>query len=223
MQNGTILVVEDSAQDLELLMHVLDNHGLDVDVCTHGLEAQARLLNTRYSAVLLNLKLPDMDGITLLHWVRARWPDTLICVVTGHEDPVVRQSVAHAGAVFFFAKPYTERDNVILLNMLRVRAEAFRKGRRLAAYFKNPLAWAYGLVAAVIGGGATAATTGGGLAIGHAIWPSVQVMTIEQMCAVFMTSAVFNGFLYLKQSPLPKMVDEETQTISIHKKGKPKK
>ena len=69
--------------------------------------------------------------------------------------------------------------------------------------FKNPMTWFYGLVSGSIGGGATAAVSSLGLAIGQAVGIDVHGLDYKQIGAVFISGAVMSAILYLKQSPLP--------------------
>jgi hypothetical protein len=70
--------------------------------------------------------------------------------------------------------------------------------------------WLYSLGKAVIGGMAAAGAAWCGTAIGHAISPQdVPVMNWSSLGFVILTSSITNLFFFLKQSPLPKDLDEK--------------
>jgi hypothetical protein len=65
-------------------------------------------------------------------------------------------------------------------------------------------AWAKGLFAGCIGGGANAVVASLGLAGAEAMGAGVQALNFKQMMGVFIAGSVISLMLYLKQSPLPK-------------------
>ena len=86
----------------------------------------------------------------------------------------------------------------------------------MATHLKDPLVWLHGLLAACIGGGATAITSVVGLAVAHSFAPTnVAQLDINQIWAVFAAGAVSSGAAYLKQSPAPAI--EQTDTVTIRK------
>ena len=207
MNPWPILIVEDDLADLEMLTHVLRKENLRFVSTDNGIGAQEIMSQNQFAAVLLNLRLPDVDGISLVKWIALNWPDMLICVVTGHEDPMMREKAMDAGAALFFHKPYSDRNNRALVNLLRMRAEAMATARkRIGTHFKNPLLWFRGLFAAFISGGAGAFTAG----------PVAALLAPDEfnlkaglsrmfwlMGSIFLTQGLLGAFLYLKQAPLP--------------------
>lgn len=83
-----------------------------------------------YCAVLINLALPDMDGVELIRFIRKKSIETLIVVVTGAEDPRKRSQAIEAGASGFFTKPYTSEDHRLLMNQLQARQAAYQRGKK---------------------------------------------------------------------------------------------
>jgi hypothetical protein len=88
------------------------------------------------------------------------------------------------------------------------------------------LGWIYGLLSAVIGGGASSVTAAVAASI---IKPDdfalAGAASIKLMMSCFMINAVISMFLYLKQSPLPKILESSTTTTdsvtTIHEVTKP--
>lgn len=76
---------------------------------------------------------------------------------------------------------------------------------------RNPRAWLHGLLAAFIGGGASALTADQGLQLAVRMGVDVPVLNLKALGIVFVSSGIFNAALYLKQSPLPPISNGTTQ------------
>jgi CheY-like chemotaxis protein len=68
--NSTVLVVEDSSVAREVVMKILQREGYTVVGAANGLEALARLHSATPDLVLLDVMMPEMDGMTLLEELR---------------------------------------------------------------------------------------------------------------------------------------------------------
>lgn len=71
--------------------------------------------------------------------------------------------------------------------------------------------WTYSLLKSVIGGAAASGSAWLGTAVAHAISVSVPIMDWRALGAVLVTSSATNLFFYLKESPLPKDLDNKDQ------------
>ena len=69
-----ILVVEDEPDALEIFKDILTEEGFEVDGAEGGLVALERLVNLKYDLVLLDIVMPDKDGISILEEIK-RYPD----------------------------------------------------------------------------------------------------------------------------------------------------
>ncbi len=153
-----ILVVEDVAEDTELLLHVLKKFPVEVETCTTAPEAKELFLEKQYHAVMVNLALPapEPDGVELIRWMRSKSHEVLIMVVTGAEDPLRRSKAIEAGAQGFFVKPYTSEDNLILFAQLEAiktaRQIGFAKGKK-ARHWRTTYAGAFTATGLALFGG----------------------------------------------------------------------
>ena len=82
--NPTVLIVEDNEKDRAWLIQILSQGGYSIDTATTGSEALAKVDVKTYSAILLDLILPDMIGWDVLHSTRTKGPNqnTPVIVVT---------------------------------------------------------------------------------------------------------------------------------------------
>ena len=79
-----VLVVDDEPIARQNLAHALERDGITADVAADGEEALALLAQTAYPLVLTDLRMPGMDGLSLLREVRQRLPQTEVIVITAH-------------------------------------------------------------------------------------------------------------------------------------------
>jgi DNA-binding response OmpR family regulator len=104
--NGAVLVVEDETDLLATYRRLLGRVGLRVvtaSTCREGLRA---LEAERFAAVIVDVRLPDGDGLDVVRAARAMAPPAPAMVVTGFPSRHLRELALAAGATDFFAKPF---------------------------------------------------------------------------------------------------------------------
>ena len=100
-----ILIVDDEADLRNLLTSVLEDH-YEVAQAANGATLQKAFSQPPPDVVLLDVKLPDADGLELLPQVKKRWPDTEVIVLTGHGTISMAVEAGRGGAYNFLAKPF---------------------------------------------------------------------------------------------------------------------
>ncbi|MCU0260040.1 MAG: response regulator transcription factor [Ilumatobacteraceae bacterium] len=101
-----ILLVEDDERISEPLVRVLRGEGFDVDLVTHGVEALERVDRQRPDLVLLDLTLPDIDGLDVCRKLRNDTPDLPIVMLTARAEEMDVIVGLNAGADDYVAKPF---------------------------------------------------------------------------------------------------------------------
>ena len=81
-----ICLIEDEEAIAEGISEVLSFHDIGVDAVTRGAEAHAAVRRFNPDVVLLDIGLPDVDGIEVGRRLRAVWPNLPIIFITGHGD-----------------------------------------------------------------------------------------------------------------------------------------
>jgi len=103
--NPNVLIVEDSAPQARLYEQYLKNSHLDLSVVTTGAELQTFIKTTPPDLILLDYKLPDMDGLSILNWMKKEKFDCFVIVITAHSSVDVAVDMMRSGADDFLEKP----------------------------------------------------------------------------------------------------------------------
>ena len=100
-----VLVVDDEADFLESIVKRLELRGIDVDGVGDGAAALELLAGKQVDVVVLDIKMPGMDGIEALRQIRTRYPDIEVIVLTGHASQEFRRLGRELGAFDYLIKP----------------------------------------------------------------------------------------------------------------------
>lgn len=117
MLKPVILIVDDERPYVDLLGELLEKYGLEAHTAYDAGDALFRLRAKKPDLILMDLKMPQMDGLSLIDRLRSnrKWQKIPIIVVsakTGRED---QQAALEAGANRFLTKPFSSKDLVTVL------------------------------------------------------------------------------------------------------------
>ena len=114
----TVLVVEDDLETRAFLVELLDITGYHPLAAASGASGLAAVNAQPVHAILLDLRLPDMDGFAVCSYLRANGhPDLPIILVTADRTPGIEHLARAAGVTTVLAKPFTPD---VLLERLRM-------------------------------------------------------------------------------------------------------
>lgn len=123
MANKEILVVDDEIGIRELLSEILFDEGYQVHLAENAMEARALRSQRTPDLVLLDIWMPDTDGISLLkEWVAEGLLDMPVIMMSGHGTIETAVEATRIGAVDFLEKP------IALQKLLATVAQAIRQG-----------------------------------------------------------------------------------------------
>lgn len=105
--NDTILVVDDEAKIRESLSGVLTDEGFTVVEAADGRQALSLFQSTRPSVVILDVWMPEVDGIDVLARLRQMEPTTPVIVISGHGNIETAVHATRLGAFDFIEKPFS--------------------------------------------------------------------------------------------------------------------
>ncbi len=102
-----ILVVDDEPIVIRSATRVLGAEGYSVEGAEGGREAILKMEQKHYDLVLTDLKMPEVDGITLIRWIRKSRSDTGVVVITGYPSQETIKEALELGIIDYVPKPFT--------------------------------------------------------------------------------------------------------------------
>jgi two-component system OmpR family response regulator len=121
------LLVDDDSAIRTLLLGYLGQHGVAVEALPDGAALRRRLPEAAVDVLVLDLMLPDDNGLALCQWAKQQRPALPVIMLTAQGDPVSRVLGLEMGADDYLAKPFEPRELVA-----RIRA-TLRRGQAVAA------------------------------------------------------------------------------------------
>lgn len=125
MVSKRVLLVDDEVALTDRLSRLLENRGYEVKAVDNGNDALRALGGAPFDAVVLDLKMPGMDGITTLEEIGQLGLFTQTIFLTGHGTSETAAKAKEMGALDFLTKPFDL--NVLVASI----EEALKKKRRI--------------------------------------------------------------------------------------------
>jgi CheY-like chemotaxis protein/HPt (histidine-containing phosphotransfer) domain-containing protein len=122
-----ILVAEDNAVNQQLALLLLKKIGYRADVATNGFEALHALQRERYDVVLMDVQMPEMDGLEATRHIHERWPKgprPHVIAVTANAMPEEREACLAAGMDDYLSKPIRMEQLTAALSRCRPHISA---------------------------------------------------------------------------------------------------
>ncbi len=135
-----ILIVEDDSLTADSIGRVLTRQGYDAVVVSKGLEAKRVLEESAVHLVILDIRLPDMNGLDLLRATREVEPDIPVIVMTAYTDVKVAVDAMKAGATDYLQKPFELDELKVIVSRalensrLKVHLSTLKRERQQEAH-----------------------------------------------------------------------------------------
>jgi len=101
-----ILVVDDEVNILEILKSFLVGEGYDVSTAAGGMEAMEAIDNYDPHIVLLDIRMPDMDGLQCLRMIKEKKPAIDVIMISGFATTQIARKCLEIGAFDYISKPF---------------------------------------------------------------------------------------------------------------------
>lgn len=101
-----ILIVEDDRNFGRVLKNEMQDAGYDSDLATDGVEAVLRCIDEQYDFILLDIKMPKLDGINALRIIKKIRPDLPAITYSGNAGSGEMAEAVKAGALRCLTKPF---------------------------------------------------------------------------------------------------------------------
>ena len=105
MKNIKVLFVDDEEEFVRLLAERARMRELGSEIALDGSEALAKLGEKLPDVMILDFKLPGIDGLTVLEQVKKKYPDVQVIMLTAHGTPETEKKVRDLGAFDYLEKP----------------------------------------------------------------------------------------------------------------------
>lgn len=120
-----LLVVDDEERILRLLNMYLTREGYEIDEAMNGAEALEKALAQQYDCILLDVMMPEKDGMEVLQELREKKIMTPVILLTAKGEESDRVSGFESGADDYIVKPFSPREVVLRVKAILRRSVAF--------------------------------------------------------------------------------------------------
>jgi two-component system nitrogen regulation response regulator NtrX len=132
----TVLIVDDEPSIIQSLRGILADEGFEVMTADGGLKALDMIKETIPDIILLDIWMPDIDGLETLKRIRELYPGVQVIMISGHGTIETAVKATKLGAYDFIEKPLSLEkvllsvDNALKYNMLETELDLFRERDR---------------------------------------------------------------------------------------------
>lgn len=116
-----IMIVDDETIVRESLYHWFKKYGHLVETASSGFEALEKLKEYPFQLLFVDIKMPGMDGITLLEKVKAEYPDTLVVIITAYGSIESAVNAMRIGATDYLLKPFKPDQLSLVMERIAVQ------------------------------------------------------------------------------------------------------
>ncbi len=107
-----ILIVDDEQVVRLSQLRSLATANFDATAVGSGTEALSLMECHKFDVVFLDIRMPDMDGITVLKTIKRRWPESEVIIITGFPTIETAKEAVQLGAYHYLVKPVSPNDVV---------------------------------------------------------------------------------------------------------------
>ncbi|MFA6438472.1 MAG: response regulator, partial [Bacteriovoracaceae bacterium] len=113
---ANVLVADDEFDFRMILQSFLESEGHTVTTAEDGADAINKLQEKPFDLVLLDIRMPRVDGIEVLQFIKQQYIDTQVIILTAVNDVRIAVECMHLGAFHFLTKPYSVDELQSLVN-----------------------------------------------------------------------------------------------------------
>ena len=113
-----ILICDDEENIRNVMKRFLSLDGIDSDTAENGLSAERLLRENAYDAVLVDLRMPGVDGLSLIHWMKSEGFRMPVVMISAHGEISDAVTALKEGAADYIVKPFDPEEVVIKIRSL---------------------------------------------------------------------------------------------------------
>lgn len=132
-QNIKLLIADDEEEFRYMLKTYLTKEGFDMTETSNGVEALNALQSKAFDVALLDIKMPKVDGIDVLKYIKENLPDTDVVMLTGVGTVKIAVECMKLGAFDYLTKPYSMDELIHTIDMVLKTRELRRENLLIKA------------------------------------------------------------------------------------------
>ncbi|TDS64314.1 response regulator receiver domain-containing protein [Myroides indicus] len=132
-----ILLVEDDSRISDFIVKGLEENGMHVQLATNGQQVQEYIQTIDWDLILMDIMLPDIDGIQLTKLIRFKKIYTPILVLSALSDIGDKTSALDSGADDYLTKPFHFNELLARINALTRRTKFNYEKKRILLYLQR--------------------------------------------------------------------------------------
>jgi len=105
-----ILIVDDDETVRRSYLRSLESVSCNIEAACDGDEALQTMAQKPFDVVLLDMRMPGQDGLTVLRTIKQNWPDSEVVIITGYPTVDSAKEAVRLGAYDYIAKPVGPQD-----------------------------------------------------------------------------------------------------------------
>jgi DNA-binding NtrC family response regulator len=130
-ENRRILIIDDERPILLTLEALLGRHGFETETAATAATGLKALKNKAAALVLLDLQLPDVEGLEMLDRIKSERPETQVIILTAHDTLANAIESIKRGAYHFVSKPYAPEELLSLIEKALEKQSLLRETQQL--------------------------------------------------------------------------------------------
>lgn len=119
----SILLVDDEAEVTEMLKKRLEKRGFVCDEANNGQAALDKLEESAWQVVIMDVKMPVLDGVSALQIIHERFPSVKVILLSGHADMQLAVHAMQCGAFGYLMKPVNFEDLLYKIEDAQMQCE----------------------------------------------------------------------------------------------------
>jgi two-component system response regulator ResD len=122
-----VLIVDDSKSMKSMLTALLSSEGYECIAVDNGRDAIRAVKENHFDAVLTDIVMPEIDGITLTRYLSGMFPDLPVMIITGFVSDYTWSLAIDAGAKEYIGKPFSSGGFLARFNSMMINSEDAKK------------------------------------------------------------------------------------------------
>ena len=110
---NSILIIDDEKEICESVKMILEYENYDVSYSTNASECLTKLSENNFSALLLDIQMPEMSGFEVIKKVKSRYPNLSVVIISAHSSLENAIKATKLGAFDFIEKPI-DREKLLI-------------------------------------------------------------------------------------------------------------